>query len=51
VRQALDYRKTGRAIAVCLVGFLFYMAALIAFAVTLGIGGWMLGSAAGRMGS
>jgi hypothetical protein len=51
VRQALDYRSTGRAIAVCLIGFLFYMVVLIALAVLLGAGAWMLGSAAGRMGT
>jgi hypothetical protein len=51
VRQALDYRSTGRAIAVCLIGFLFYVAALIAIGVVLGLGTWMLGSAAGRLGT
>jgi hypothetical protein len=49
VRQALDYRGTGRAVAVCLIGFLFYMAALAALAGALGVGAWMLGSAAGRL--
>jgi len=51
VRQALDYRGTGRAVAVCLVGFLFYMAVLLALAVALGFGAWILGSAAGRVAS
>jgi hypothetical protein len=49
VRQALDYRGTGRAVAVCLVGFLIYLGVLIALAVALGLGAWMLGSAAGRL--
>jgi len=31
VRQALDYSGTGRAVAVCLLGFLAYMAILSIF--------------------
>jgi hypothetical protein len=49
VRQALDYRGTGRAIAVCLIGFLFYVAAFAALGALLGLGTWMLGSAVGRV--
>ncbi len=49
VRQALDYRSTGRAIAVCLIGFLIYAGVLIALAMALGIGAWMLGSGAGEL--
>ncbi len=42
VRQALDYRSTGRAIGVCLIGFLVYV--LVAFLVgtmSAGLGGLM----------
>ena len=49
VRQALDYRTTGRAVAVCVVGFLFYAAVLLALGLVLGVGVWMLGSAASRV--
>lgn len=35
VRQALDYESTGRAIAVCAVGFLIYVAAAILFSSLL----------------
>lgn len=51
VRQALDYRGTGRAIAVCIVGFLFYLAVLLALALALGVGTWMLGNTLGRAGA
>ena len=33
VRQALDYKSTGRAVAVCAIGFLLYMAMIVAFTV------------------
>ena len=49
VRQALDYRGTGRAIAVCVIGFLFYLAVLVFLGVLLGIGTWMTGGGAGRV--
>lgn len=41
VRQALDYRGTGRALAVCLLGWLIYVIVgiVIAFAVMRGEGG------------
>ena len=29
VRQALDYESTGRAVAVCLVGFVIYIALIV----------------------
>ena len=51
VRQALDYRSTGRAVAVCIVGFLVYLAVILALGAALGLGAWMLGSAVGRAGS
>lgn len=38
VRQALDYPTTGRAIAVCVVGFLFYVGTLAAIALLFGVG-------------
>jgi hypothetical protein len=38
VRQALDYRGTGRAVVVCLIGFLFYVAAGVLLGVVLGVG-------------
>jgi hypothetical protein len=42
VRQALDYRGTGRAVAVCLIGFLVNVA--IIAAVTLPLGLAMMGA-------
>jgi hypothetical protein len=36
VRQALDYDSTGRAIAVCLVGFLVYMAIIVVVSALVG---------------
>jgi hypothetical protein len=44
VRQALDYRSTGRAVLVCLAGFLVYIAGTIAVALSVGIGAGVLGS-------
>ena len=38
VRQALDYDSTGRAIAVCLVGFIVYMALIIVVGTMIGGG-------------
>ncbi len=38
VRQALDYRGTGRAVAVVVVGFLFYIAVVAVIAVVFGVG-------------
>jgi hypothetical protein len=37
VRQALDYDTTGRAVAVCLVGFLCYLATFVLIGVVVGI--------------
>jgi hypothetical protein len=48
VRQALDYRGTGRAVLVCLLGFAAYCGIVIGTAIFLGIGAWMLGSMLGR---
>lgn len=36
VRQALDYKGTGRAIAVCLIGFLIYLAISVVLFIFLG---------------
>ncbi len=36
VRQALDYKSTGRAIGVCVIGFVVYMA--VAFVIVLAMG-------------
>lgn len=36
VRQALDYKSTGRAVAVCFIGFIVYL--MIAFGMTLVMG-------------
>jgi hypothetical protein len=47
VRQALDYRSTGRAVAVCVIGFLFYIGFLVAIATMLGLGAGMLGGVGG----
>jgi hypothetical protein len=38
VRQALDYDSTGRAIAVCLVGFVIYLAFIIVVGSIIGGG-------------
>lgn len=38
VRQALDYRGTGRAVIVCAIGFVAYMAVTIGLVMILGLG-------------
>jgi hypothetical protein len=38
VRQALDYRSTGRAVLVCVIGWVFYLVVTIGLAMMLGIG-------------
>ncbi len=38
VRQALDYKGTGRAVAVCLIGFVVYMAVSVVIAMLFGAG-------------
>ena len=47
VREALDYQSTGRAVAVCLIGFLVYMAIAITLGGTLGIAGAGMAAMAG----
>lgn len=46
VRQALDYTSTGRAVAVCLVGFVVQMVVLFAFLALVGGGIAAIGAAA-----
>jgi hypothetical protein len=43
VRQALDYHSTGRAVLVCFIGWVVYVAVSIGFAVLMGIGSVMMG--------
>jgi hypothetical protein len=38
VRQALDYKSTGRAVAVCVIGWLFYVLVAIGVTMMAGIG-------------
>ena len=42
-RQALDYTSTGRAVAVCAIGFLAYLVAAVGLAMVMGLGGAMMG--------
>ena len=43
VRQALDYRSTGRAIAVCALGFIVYVLLFAGAAIFLGVGAALFG--------
>jgi hypothetical protein len=43
VRQALDYRGTGRAVLVCLIGWVFYMIVSVGLAAAMGIGSVIMG--------
>jgi len=45
VRQALDYKSTGRAIAVCLIGFVAYMVIVIGMMAVMGAGSAIMGTA------
>ena len=47
VREALDYESTGRAIAVCVIGFVAYLVIATALAVILGVAGLGMAAAAG----
>jgi hypothetical protein len=38
VRQALDYKSTGRAVVVCLIGWVIYIIVVAVFAGVLGVG-------------
>lgn len=46
VRQALDYRSTGRAVAVCLIGFIVYLVAMLGVSMVVGAGAAIFGGAA-----
>lgn len=43
VRQALDYRSTGRAVGVCLIGFVINLVVMFLFATVFGVGGALFG--------
>jgi hypothetical protein len=43
VRQALDYRSTGRAVLVCVIGWVFYLVVSLGFAFMMGIGRMVIG--------
>ncbi len=47
VRQALDYKSTGRAVLVCVIGFVIYMALIVGFAVFMVMAGALTGLAVG----
>jgi hypothetical protein len=47
VRQALDYKSTGRAVAVCVIGFLFYLGFVVGIATMFGLGTGMMGAMRG----
>ena len=44
VRQALDYQSTGRAVGVCLIGFVAYVVINFMLAAVFGLGGAMTGA-------
>ena len=44
VRQALDYKSTGRAVGVCLIGFVVYVVALMILGAMLGVGAAAVGA-------
>jgi hypothetical protein len=43
VRQALDYTSTLRAVAVCFVGWIIYIAIFMAVGMVLGMGSFLMG--------
>ena len=45
VRQALDYKSTGRAVVVCLIGFVVYMVIVFGITVVTGVGAGLMGAA------
>jgi len=47
VREALDYESTGRAVAVCLVGFMVYMFIAIGLGLMMGVAGAVAGAVGG----
>ena len=50
VREALDYKSTGRAIGVCLIGFAAYLAIAFALTMMFGIAGLGMAAASGDLG-
>lgn len=44
VRQALDYKSTGRAVGVCLIGFVVYLFVVAGFAIFIGAAGAAAGA-------
>lgn len=50
VREALDYESTGRAVAVCLIGFVVYLAIAVGLGVALGLAGLGAAAASGNLG-
>ena len=47
VRQALDYKSTGRAVGVCVIGFLVYLTVIVVVLKVLGAAGGAPGGAMG----
>lgn len=47
VREALDYSGTGRAVAVCVIGFFIYLAVTVVLAMLLGVTALGIGALAG----
>ncbi len=47
VRQALDYQSTGRAVGVCLIGFVVYIVISFMLAAVFGLGGAVAGGIGG----
>lgn len=45
VRQALDYKSTGRAVVVCLIGFFVYLAVVFGLMMMMGAGAAVMGAA------
>ena len=45
VRQALDYKSTGRAVAVCLIGFVAYIVIVVGISIVTGVGAGLMGAA------
>jgi len=43
VRQALDYKSSGRAVLVCVIGWVFYLVVLLGIGLLFGIVGFDLG--------
>ena len=44
VRQALDYKSTGRAVGVCLIGFVVYIIVVFAVSLVFGMGAAAMGA-------